>query len=141
MLTLLESIAAAFAADAHLPTLFPGGIWSEAAPEGTPPPYAIYKVTAAPLTAYYGSAEASEITVRFTAYGVGLDSTLSKCQTLAAFLRDRLLSLSSSQNYDARQTTDPIPERQGRDSSTTDDPAQGDVYAVHVTFAYAVRTG
>jgi hypothetical protein len=64
---------------------------------------------------------------------------LAKAETLAAAFRNATLTLSTGQNIDARQLSDPQPERQGRDSSTADDPAQGDTYAVHITLEYAVR--
>ena len=139
MQPLLEAISTKFAADSTLTAAFPGGLWGEAAPEGTTLPYVIQSVVGAPITWFYGSASLAQVQVRLSAYGIGRDATLAKGEALAAAFKDTTLTLSSGQNVDARQVSDPQPERQGRDSSTTDDPAQGDTYAVHVMFEYAVR--
>jgi hypothetical protein len=139
MQPLLEAISTKFAADSTLTTAFPGGLWGEAAPEGTTLPYVIQSVIGAPITWFYGSASVAQVQVRLSAFDIGRDATLAKGELLAAAFKDATLTLSSGQNVDARQVSDPQAERQGRDSSTADDPAQGDVYAVHVTFEYAVR--
>jgi hypothetical protein len=139
MQSLLEAISTRFSADEALTAAFPGGLWGEAAPEGTALPYVVQTVVGAPVTWFYGSASLAQVQVRLSAYGVGRDATLAGAETLAAAFKDATLALSSGQNIDARQVSDPQPERQGRDSSTADDPAQGDVYAVHVMLEYAVR--
>jgi hypothetical protein len=139
MLSLLEAISTKFAGDSTLTAAFPGGLWGDAAPEGMALPYVIQSVIGAPMTWFYGSRSLVQVQVRLSAYGIGRDATLAKGETLAAAFKDAILTLASGQNLDARQVSDPQPERQGRDASTADDPAQGDVYAVHVMFEYTVR--
>lgn len=139
MQPLLEAISAKFLADPTLTSAFPGGLWGEAAPEGTSLPYVVQSVIGAPVTWFYGSASVSQVQLRLSAYGIGRDATLVLAETLAVAFRDATLTLSFGQNVDARQVSDPQPERQGRDSSTADDPSQGEVYAVHIVFEYAVR--
>ena len=139
MQPLLEAISTKFAADSTLTAAFPGGLWGEAVPEETTLPYVVQSVIGSPVTWFYGSASLVQVQVRLSAYGIGRDATLGKAEALASAFKDATLALSSGQNVDARQVSDPQPERQGRDSSTADNPAQGDVYAVHITFEYAVR--
>jgi hypothetical protein len=139
MQSLLEAISARFAADSVLTAAFPGGLWGEAAPEGTALPYVVQSVVDAPVTCVYGAATRADVKVRLSAYGIGRDATMAKAELLAAAFKDVTLTLSAGKNYDARQLTGPQPERQGRDSSTADDAGQGDVYAVHVVIEYAVR--
>jgi len=139
MQSLLEAISTKFAADSTLTAGFPGGLWGEAAPEGTALPYVIQSVIGAPITWFYGSSSLAQVQVQLSAYGIGRDPTIAKAEVLAAAFRDATLTLSSGQNVDARQVSAPQPQREGRDSSTADDPAQDDTYAVHVTFEYAVR--
>ena len=139
MQPLLAAISTKFTADGTLTAAFPGGMWGEAAPEGTALPYVIQSVIAAPMTCFYGSASRSEVQVKMSAYGIGRDATLASAEALATAFKDVTLTLSTGQNFDARQVSDPQPQRQGRDSSTADDPGQGDIYAVHIVFEYAVR--
>jgi len=139
MQPLLQAISAKCAADATLTATFPGGLWGESAPEGTALPYVVQSVISSPVTCFYGSASRSEVQVKMSAYGIGRAATLAMAEALAAAFKDVTLTLSTGQNFDARQLSDPQPQLQGRDSSTTDDPEQGDVYAVHIVFEYAVR--
>ncbi len=139
MQPLLEAISAKFAGDTTLTAAFPGGLWGEVAPEGTALPYVVQTVAESSVTSFYGSTSRAEIQVKLCAYGIGRDTTLAKGEVLAAAFKDATLTLSSGQNVDVRQISDPQPQRQGRDASTADDLAQGDVYAVNITFEYAVR--
>lgn len=140
MQALIEAIQSAFAANGTLTAAFPGGLWGDAAPEAVAMPYVVQRVLGAPVTSCYGTAKRLLVAVQFTAYGPGRDAMLGKAETLAAAFRDVTLTVAGGQNYDSRQTTDPVPVREGRDASAADDPAQGDVYGVSVVFEFAVRT-
>src|SRR5580698_4432711 len=109
MQPLLEAISTKFDADSTLTAAFPGGLWGEAAPEGTALPYVIQNVIDAPVTCFYGSASQTEVQVKLSAYGIGRDATLQKAEVLTAVFKDATLTLSSGQNVDARQVSDPQP--------------------------------
>lgn len=111
MLALDTAISAAFTGNSTLTTAFPGGIHGDRAPEGTTAtPYVIYTVLSGQSVKSYGGAEWSDVVVRFQAIGNGKNATGATAQLIANAYDDTILALSgTSQNYDCRRISRPIP--------------------------------
>jgi hypothetical protein len=120
MLPLLNAIYSRFAGNSTLTSAFPGGLHRDRAPEGTPMPYIISRVTSSETERAYGGASRTRTQVRFSAFGVGHDATGSLAQTFMGAFDDTPLTLGSGTNDSIVRLGEPVPALHSHDGQGND---------------------
>lgn len=111
MKVLTNAIVKKFKSDAVLAAAFPGGIFAGRAPEGTTTqPYLVYTVIAAAASSRFGGVGFVEVSIRFTAWGIGADAVTAVADTLAAEFDEATLPLSTGTLMNSTRMTDPVPQ-------------------------------
>lgn len=113
MKALLDAIKTKFSATASLGTAFPGGYWRDLAAKGTPMPYVVSTVVAAPTETKFGGVAFDDTTIRFTAYGVGHDAVLTAIETFVGVFDEVALTLAGATELNVTRRSSPVPRIEG----------------------------
>lgn len=112
---------------------FPGGFRFGRMPEGTAYPYLVASIVAAPVTTVYGGVEFYEPTIRFTAWGIGLNTMLANMETVTTALDEATITLPSGVELNTIRKSEPTPR--------LDDEVDGqgqEIWRVDVVYAFAI---